>query len=98
MPFTITDLLLVLLGSLVRLFPPLSELPLPGSVPPDLLLDAQYGRLALRLSHLSQETAGRKSLSHFPGNYCQSALHCQHQYRQTGCYCPVTPSMQPDTV
>ena len=52
MPFTITDLLL--LGSLVRLFPPLSELPLPGSVPLDLLLNAEYGQ-PVRLSHLSPE-------------------------------------------
>ena len=34
--------------------PPLPQLPLPGPVPLDLLLDAEYGQ-SLRLSHLSPE-------------------------------------------
>ena len=43
-----------LLGTSEPVFPPLSQLPLPSSVPLDLLLNAEYGQ-SVRLCHLSPE-------------------------------------------
>ena len=70
----ILNIITNLLGRLVllTLFPPLSQLPLPGSVSLDLLLNAEY-RQPVRLSHLSPE-AGDSGWQWLAGSLSLSLL------------------------